>query len=105
MQTIDYYILKVDGNPPMLVKNTSATLFTEQLGSNHTISVRAVDKCGQKGEEAQEAWIVSTTSHTTTANPTPFISVLVSVAVFTVVLGAVVGMVVGILVRYYENQK
>ena len=61
-QTIDYYIVKIDDNPPILVKNTSATLFAEQLDSTHTISIRAVDMCGQKGEEAQEVWMPQVTT-------------------------------------------
>ena len=70
-QTIDYYIVRVDEDPPILIKNTSATLFTEQLGSNHTISIRAVDRCGQKGEEAQEVWMAIPATQVPTTDTEP----------------------------------
>lgn len=47
-QTIDHYIIKVDENPPMLVKNTSFLLPISQ--DQQTIHLRAVDGCGQKGD-------------------------------------------------------
>ena len=50
MQTIDHYILEVEGVAPMLVKTTSATVHTLQERSSYRILIRAVDECGQRGQ-------------------------------------------------------
>ena len=61
--SIDYYIVRCNDDPPILVKNNSATLPVE---SEHNITVRAVDQCGQQGEELLMAYIMpdsQTSSH------------------------------------------
>ena len=51
MQEINHYVVQIGNQLPILVKNTTATLFTELPTNNHTIRLRAVDMCGQEGEE------------------------------------------------------
>lgn len=50
-QKIDYFIIQLDNNPPLLVKNYSTVVIIEKTSSNHTITIAAVDSCGQKGKE------------------------------------------------------
>ena len=45
---ISHYSIQVDNNPPLLVKNTSATILINST-SSHTIYLRAIDQCGQIG--------------------------------------------------------
>lgn len=47
MQEIDHYIIRVNNEPPILVKNSSAVLIVEQ---DYNISVTAVDRCKSSGE-------------------------------------------------------
>ena len=51
MQEINHYVVQIGDQLPILVKNTTATLFTGASNTNHTIRLRAVDMCGQEGEE------------------------------------------------------
>ena len=51
MQEINHYVVQIGNQLPILVKNTTATLFTGASNTNHTIRLRAVDMCGQEGEE------------------------------------------------------
>lgn len=50
IQTIDHFILQLDEGHPILVKNTTATLFIQGTATNHSIQLKAVDLCAQKGE-------------------------------------------------------
>lgn len=47
MQVVDHYIIRVNNEPPILVKNRSAVLIVEQ---DYNISVTAVDRCASTGE-------------------------------------------------------
>ena len=47
---ISHYSIQVDNNPPLLVKNTSATIPINSK-FRHTIHLRAVDRCGQIGAQ------------------------------------------------------
>ena len=75
-QTIDYYTVMLDEHPPLWVKNTSVTLFTEELASRHVVRIRAIDSCGQKGQEVTvvirfqgpETAVPTTTHSTMTTN-------------------------------------
>ena len=50
VHTVTHYSVQVDDALPILVKNTSADLFIEQLNiSNHTIQLTAIDGCNQQG--------------------------------------------------------
>lgn len=50
-QKIDYFVIQLDSNPPSLVMNYSTEVLIKKLSLNHTITVVAVDACGQKGKE------------------------------------------------------
>lgn len=63
---IDYYMIEIDSEPPLQVRNNTITVLLPQTG-NHTVRIRAVDKCGQKGD-----WQVQTfadAEETTTTAP------------------------------------
>ena len=51
MQEINHYVVQIGDQLPILVKNTTATLFTGVSNTNHAIRLRAVDMCGHEGEE------------------------------------------------------
>lgn len=86
IQTIDHYIIQVDENPPMLVKNTSFLLPNNQ--DQQTIHLRAVDGCGRKGEMLSFLYVPSvattTDTHTTvyvsSTAPTKFNDMVQTVA-------------------------
>ena len=48
MQEVDHYIIRINNEPPILVKNRSAVLIVQQ--QDYNISVTAVDMCESTGE-------------------------------------------------------
>ncbi len=48
---LDYYAISVDDGPPMSIKNTSIQYHLNSSNSEHYISLRAVDRCGQQGTD------------------------------------------------------
>ena len=48
-ETIDYYKLQLNSDPPMLLKNSSAQVVIPDTSRNHTAYIRAVDRCSQEG--------------------------------------------------------
>ena len=73
MQNINYYILQVDDQQPVAVKNVTATLFIDRRNTSHTLRLRAIDMCGQEGRELVETLEVeSITSQDTTTQPATY---------------------------------
>ena len=51
IHTVAHYSVQIDDALPILVKNSSAVLFSEHLDiTNHSIQVVAIDSCNQQGE-------------------------------------------------------
>lgn len=48
---VKYFSLKVDNDPPLLIKNTTTTVLVDYI-KNHTIQLRVIDQCGQVGAPA-----------------------------------------------------
>ena len=70
MQRINYFILQVNDQQPVAIRNTTVTLFTGSRNTSHTLRLRAVDMCGQMGEELVETLeVMGTSSPDTTTQP------------------------------------
>ena len=53
--SIIHYVVQLDNNLPVWVRNASATLISDaSLGPNHILRLKAVDKCGQKSETVMQ---------------------------------------------------
>ena len=50
---IDYYVLQLNSDPSMLIKNTSAQVFIPTSSSGNTIEIKAIDKCAREGKAMQ----------------------------------------------------
>ena len=51
-EDIDYYIIQLNNTaPPTLLKNTETISFIDPTISDHSVHLRAIDRCSQEGEE------------------------------------------------------